>query len=238
MLLLSIITINYNNAEGLKKTVSSVLNQAFKNFEYIIIDGGSTDGSPEVMSLYAKHLAYSVSEKDKGIYNAMNKGISVANGEYCLFLNSGDYFADKHVLEKVFSVKRTVDILYGDMQTIDESGNIQHLKMPARTGMMHLYADTIWHPVSFIKTSLFKKFGPYNEAYKITGDYELFLRFILKHKASTEHLPFEISVFDTTGISSIPGKQRDLVIERRNAQDTYMPAFLLFFFRLYSKIRA
>ena len=87
---LSIITINYNNREGLRKTIESVVNQTYRNFEYIIIDGGSTDGSVEVVKEYADRISYWVSEPDNGIYNAMNKGVLAANGKYIQFLNSGD----------------------------------------------------------------------------------------------------------------------------------------------------
>ena len=99
---LSIITINLNNDTGLNKTIESVINQTLKNFEFIIIDGGSTDRSVELIKEYAGQINYYVSEPDKGIYNAMNKGIRQAQGEYCFFLNSGDYFVNESVLEKVF----------------------------------------------------------------------------------------------------------------------------------------
>ena len=98
----SIITINYNNCEGLRRTIESVVNQTCHDFEYIIIDGGSTDGSVDVIKQYADQIDYWVSEPDKGIYNAMNKGVAVAKGEYCLFLNSGDSLHNNSALAKVF----------------------------------------------------------------------------------------------------------------------------------------
>jgi len=110
---LSIITVNLNNAEGLRKTIESVVTQTFTDFEYIIIDGGSTDGSVEIIKLYADKITYWVSEPDKGIYNGMNKGIMVAKGEYCQFLNSGDWLVNENVLKEVFA---DVDIVYGDLK--------------------------------------------------------------------------------------------------------------------------
>jgi glycosyltransferase involved in cell wall biosynthesis len=98
---LSIITINYNNAEGLKRTIESVTGQTFRDFEYIVIDGGSTDGSTDVINEYADHISYWVSELDKGIYNAMNKGVAAAHGEYCNFLNSGDIYYNNEILANV-----------------------------------------------------------------------------------------------------------------------------------------
>ena len=112
---LSIITINFNNCEGLQKTIESVVSQSFKDFEWIVIDGGSTDGSRELLEQYADHITYWVSELDKGVYNAMNKGIKVAKGEYVNFMNSGDVYASASILEDVFSTSHTADVLYGYM---------------------------------------------------------------------------------------------------------------------------
>ena len=100
---ISIITVNYNDREGLKKTIESVINQTWQDFEFIIIDGGSTDGSREVIEQYKDKIDYWISEPDKGIYNAMNKGIKAASGEFLLFLNSGDRLIDKNITEKVIS---------------------------------------------------------------------------------------------------------------------------------------
>ena len=117
---LSVITINFNNAIGLEKTIKSVIEQKFTDFEFVIIDGDSSDGSKEIIKKYSNKISYWVSEKDKGIYNAQNKGIERAIGEYCLFLNSGDYLVDTTVFQTVFSEKRTQDIIYGDMITVYE----------------------------------------------------------------------------------------------------------------------
>ncbi len=118
MVKLSIITVNLNNSAGLRKTIESIVKQTFKDFEYIIIDGGSTDGSAEVIKEFADKITYWVSEPDKGIYNAMNKGILHAKGEYLLFLNSGDWLADDDLLSKVFCEPRTADIIYGHMNFV------------------------------------------------------------------------------------------------------------------------
>lgn len=112
---LSIITINLNNKSGLIKTINSVINQEFTDFEWIIIDGASTDGSKQLIEQYTQYITYWISEPDKGIYNAMNKGIKIAKGEYCLFLNSGDYLASKYTLKRVFSHNYTADIFIGNI---------------------------------------------------------------------------------------------------------------------------
>ena len=111
---ISIITITYNDLVGLKKTWQSIKCQKYKYYEWIVIDGGSTDGSKEFIIEHACEMSYWCSEKDKGVYNAQNKGTQHASGEYVIYMNSGDYFYDKHVLEKVFSAEMTADIIYGD----------------------------------------------------------------------------------------------------------------------------
>ena len=107
---LSIITVNLNNKAGLQKTIESVFSQTFTDYEYLVIDGGSEDGSKELIKKYENKFVYWVSEKDKGIFNAMNKGILKASGEYLLFLNSGDYFYDSAVLDDVFDKAASTDI--------------------------------------------------------------------------------------------------------------------------------
>ena len=110
---LSIITINYNNAAGLEKTIKSVISQTCKRYEFIIIDGGSKDGSKDIIEKYQDQITYWVSEPDNGIYNAMNKGVKVAKGEYCIFMNSGDIFVDNDVIRDVFNIGFSADIITG-----------------------------------------------------------------------------------------------------------------------------
>ena len=116
----SIITVNYNNYEGLRRTIKSVVCQTYKDYEYIIIDGGSTDGSAELIRQYTDHLTFWVSEPDKGIYNAMNKGVAHANGEYLNFMNSGDCFYDENVLQ---TLKAHLDSDIVEGQVFDQSTN-------------------------------------------------------------------------------------------------------------------
>jgi glycosyltransferase involved in cell wall biosynthesis len=204
MIKLSIITINYNNSNGLSKTIESIISQTFTDFEFIIIDGGSTDNSVEIIKKYSDKINYWVSEKDKGIFNAQNKGIEKASGEYCLFLNSGDYLINKKVLNKVFSENYPEDILYGNMKIVWGNRRSTIGKMPENISHFQMYRDTLWHPVSFIKRQLFEKYGNYDESYKIVADYDFFFRTIIKNNVSTRYFSTTISVFDCTGISSIP----------------------------------
>lgn len=222
MPILSIITINYNNAAGLKKTMESVLNQTFSDLEYIIIDGGSTDGSKQIIEQHNLKLSYWVSESDKGIYNAMNKGIKQAKGEYLLFLNSGDYLADKDVLNKVFKIKPTVDITYGNMLIEKPDGTIEQGYMPDKITFKQMVVDTLWHPVSFIKRTLFDKYGLYNENYKIVADYEFFFNTIIMHSVSTQYLNMTISVFNLNGQSSLSENKAKEQAERKRVLESYL----------------
>ena len=199
---LSIITINYNNADGLERTIKSVIAQSFGGFEYIVIDGGSTDLSVEIIKKYSAKINYWVSEKDNGIYNAMNKGIKVANGQYCLFLNSGDYLYNDIILEHVFSQINNEDIIYGDMMIDRGRHKLEYGSQPSKITFDFMVATTVWHPVSFIKKILFDKYGLYNEDLKIISDYEFFLKTILVEGVSTKYISLAISVFNTSGIGS------------------------------------
>ena len=222
MKILSIITINYNDCKGLEKTIESVLAQSNRNFEYLVIDGGSTDGSKELIEKYASQLTYWVSEKDGGIYHAMNKGIERAEAEYCLFLNSGDFLFNKNVLSDVIPFLGQPAIVYGDMMIDWGSNHITLGKMPDEITIDHMYNDTLWHPVSFIKKELFDTFGKYDETYKMVADYEFFFRTIISHKVSVKHIPVTISVYNVKGISSkAENKQRELT-ERQRVLNTYL----------------
>lgn len=193
----SIITINYNNAEGLRKTIESVINQTYKDYEYIIIDGGSTDGSTDVIKEYADKITYWISEKDDGIYNAMNKGVAVAKGDYCNFMNSGDVFYNKTVLEKVDDENYVEDIMTGDL--LFNNGCL--CISPKQVTMKDFYYKTLFHQASFIRTSLLKE-KPYDETLKIASDWKFFFEQIAIEGHSYIHLPFCIALFEVGGISA------------------------------------
>jgi glycosyltransferase involved in cell wall biosynthesis len=234
---LSVITINYNNKEGLEKTVLSVIQQTYTNFEYIIIDGNSTDGSKLVIEKYANNIHKWVSERDKGIYDAMNKGIAKASGVYCLFINSGDVLTQNKVLAQMMDNVFNEDIIYGDLKINRGNGQIQNGYSPNKIGLIRLYRDTLWHPVSFIKKELFEKFGMYNLDYKIVADYEFFVKVIIAKKISMRHLPVFVAEFDTSGLSMDLSKLQDQKKERMKVQENYFPRFILKIFRAYSKIK-
>jgi len=203
---LSIITINKNNAEGLKKTIESVVNQTFKDYEYIIIDGASSDGSVNIINEYSKYITYSISEPDEGIYYAMNKGVKVAKGEYSLFLNSGDYLSSKFILEKAFQYDFFEDIVYGNIIMKNSYG--QRMQMIRDHSLSILNAPgmgnllSVYHQSTFIKVNLFLRFGLYRTDLSIGSDQAFFVKVIFENGVTYRYIPATISVFNGTGISN------------------------------------
>ncbi len=230
MMKLSIITINLNNLTGLRKTIQSVVNQSFKDYEYIIIDGGSTDGSVDVIRQFEDKIAYWVSEPDMGIYNAMNKGIQKASSEYCMFLNSGDILSDSHILDNCFSNRFKEDIIYGNI-IFDDKGILKVYKLPSELSFYHFFDNSIAHPCTFIKRELFNKIGLYNENFKIVSDWEFFLKAIFLHKCSLLYLNIEIVLFNCEGITSY---SRDICVHERSlVLNELFPRFLNDYTRLF-----
>lgn len=218
--MISIITINYNNASGLNQTIKSVQNQTYKDFEHIIIDGGSTDESKEIIENHSKHFAYWVSEKDNGVYAAMNKGIAVAKGDYVQFLNSGDVFQDDAVLQAVaHHLGDKQDIYYGDLMFVgDQQPKLQ--TYPERLTLSYFVKRSLGHPASFIKKELFDEVFYYNEDFKIVSDWEFFICAICKYNASYKYIHRVIARFDVHGISSneayqeLIKQEKDIVLKK------------------------
>jgi glycosyltransferase involved in cell wall biosynthesis len=228
---LSIITINLNNSIGLEKTISSVLNQSFKNFEYIIIDGASHDNSIEIIKKHSCNIYYWVSEKDDGIYNAMNKGLKQASGEYCLFLNSGDHFYSDNALKEIFDYHPTEDILYCNIE-IKGNGKSRIHSFPDKLTFYWLFTEFIGHPSTLIKRSLFNTYGYYNENYKIVSDWEFFLLAIAKYQVTCKHYDITFATLYEGGISTNIGS-KELVIKER---DQVMKEHFKLFYDDYSEL--
>ncbi len=201
--LISIITVCYNEEKGIEKTCKSVAGQTHNNFEWIVIDGKSTDNTLNIIKKYKNKISTLISEKDKGRYDAMNKGISKAKGKFILFLNGGDSFVDNNVLENTSNLikedEEKNDIYYGD--AIYDNGEIvsfSHSKLNKK----FFKTKTISHQSTFIKKSLFSKYGKYNLKYKIVADFDFWVKTIAINKVKTKYLPLLISVFDLNGIST------------------------------------
>ena len=198
---INIVTINLNNANNIRRTIESVVNQTyFDKINYIIIDGGSDDGSVDIINEYSDKLAYWHSRKDNGLYNAMNIGIDACVGEYVLFLNSGDELCSNDVIEKCYN-KLGKDIVYGNLEVVIRPGKILIKKYPDKITPFWFSIDTIPHPSSFIKLDLLRK-EKYKEDYKIISDWIFFFNQILIKKCSYEYVDINIGKFYLGGISS------------------------------------
>jgi len=190
--LISIITVVYNSKKLLEQTIQSVINQTYKNIEYIIIDGGSTDGTIDVIKKYQSYLSFWSSEPDKGIFNAMNKGIDKATGNWLAFLNSGDYYYNSQVFDTIFSKELSdSDVIYGDMILKYSFGSF--LSKPLELSVFHEQFP-FSHPSSFIRSALAKRYK-FNEIFRLAADYDIFYRLFLQ-EFHFKYIPIVISVFE------------------------------------------
>ena len=243
---LSIITINYNNAEGLRKTLASVASQTYADIEHIIVDGGSTDGSVEIIREYVCangaqdggsktsqtgqtsrtkvcHQIRWISEPDKGIYNAMNKGIRMATGEYCQFLNSGDLLLNPHVTQQMIEHldqinaqrEEPIGVMYGNMKKVMPDGKILH---DACNGghdvtLNMFYRGCLNHSPAYVMRALFDKYGMYDESLRICSDWKFYLQSLVLGDESVAYVNVDVTLFDMTGISET---NKDLLNKERN----------------------
>jgi glycosyltransferase involved in cell wall biosynthesis len=193
----SIITINYNNKDGLIRTIKSVVNQIYEDYEYIIIDGGSNDGSVNIIKQYAKDITYWISEKDNGVYHAMNKGVAQAHGDYLIFMNSGDSFHAPNILNSVSDFQD--DIICGKVLKGESTIPSGHHK--STISLVDLMRGSLPHQAMFIKRELMKK-HPYDENYKILSDWKFCIEAIVFDNCSFCNINTIIADYDTSGIST------------------------------------
>jgi len=226
---ISIITINRNNDKGLKKTIESVIQQTYKNIEFIIVDGASSDNSVEIIKSYANSLSWWVSEPDSGIYNAMNKGLDKAGGEYLLFLNSGDYLENDSILQQVAPFLDGTDIVYGDL-IIAETGRQWVKKYNSKLTFGYFFYDTLPHQAAFINRNIITRVGSYDESLKVCADWKFFIDAVCRYNATLGYVNKIITVYDYTGVSSDPqnldwvNKEKYQVFEQHYQR--YLPDYL------------
>ena len=230
---LTIITINRNNAAGLEKTMQSVLSQTCQDFEYVVVDGASSDDSVEVIrrlaGQFGERLKW-ISEPDKGIYNAMNKGIGMASGTYLEFLNSGDRMASDDVVERMYdSLEKAGNpsILYGNMLKDMPDGKILKDRCFAGRDITFLgfYKGTLNHSPAYIRKDLFEKYGMYDESLKIVSDWKWYLQAIILGEEKPVYADIDVTLFDMTGISET-NKELDKA-ERKLVLSELIPATIL-----------
>ena len=224
MIQLSIITVNLNNKSGLEKTIQSVSQQNYKDYEHIIIDAGSTDGSLKIIEDKKNLFSYWVSEPDRGIYHGMNKGINKASGKYILFLNSGDYLLSKDALSIDFKTI-TQDIVYGHL-THNNNNVLNTSAYKDNIDLGFFFKSTLPHGSTFIKRELFLNYGLYKTDYIIVSDWIFFLERIVIDSCSTFNLNKAVSVFTVGGISTRPENKELVKQERVRYLNTIMPSFV------------
>ena len=223
---ISIITVNYNDKPGLIKTLESLFRQTWQDFEYIVVDGNSSDGSKEIISGYSSKINYAVSEPDSGIYNAMNKGIRAATGDYLFFLNAGDYFYDDEVLQKIQTeLDGSIDFYYGNV--VFKDGHQERIiEYPDKFSFHFFTYDCICHQASFIRRTLFDDHFYYNENLKIVSDWEFLIYTICRQNISYKHLDVIVCYYDFSGISSRPESEPLKLSERAQVMTRYFPSFI------------
>lgn len=199
---ISIITVSLNIVDAIELTLRSIVSQTFQDFEWIVIDGSSTDGTIDVINKYSERINVFISEPDGGPYDAMNKGIIRATSDYLIFINGGDYIESPTTLEKIFYHKLCADIIYGNIITIDRYGHHFLMVLPSKITKSFHYRKTLPHQSTIIKRSLFKDIGLYDTSYKIAADYDFTMKALFKYKSTTQYIKETFSVFSSGGISS------------------------------------
>lgn len=205
---ISVITASYNNADTIGDTIRSVLSQDYQDIEYIIIDGASSDDTLKIIEKYKSRISRIVSEKDSGIYFALNKGIDLATGDVIAFLHADDLYPNEKILSQVMRIfsEKKADSVYGDLHYVDRKDTSKVL----RNWKSGEYKDGLFlqgwmppHPAFFLKKSCYEKFGNFNTSFVTAADYELMLRMLHKNKITTQYLPETLVKMRTGGTSNV-----------------------------------
>lgn len=210
---ISIITASYNNADTIRDTIVSVLEQDYPEIEYIIVDGASSDDTLKVVDEFRPRIAKIISEKDAGIYDALNKGIENASGDVIAFLHADDIYAGKNVISKVMKIFRdeNADSVYGDLYYVDRADTAKIVRNWKAGKYSHGLFLKGWmppHPSFFLKREMYRKYGSFNTSLRSAADYELMLRMLHKHKISSVYLPEVIVKMRTGGVSNVSLRNR------------------------------
>ena len=204
--LISIITVVYNNEEFIEQCIQSVISQEYKNIEYIIIDGGSTDNTLKIIEKYKDKINTLISKKDNGIYDAFNKGIKVCKGKYVGFLNSDDYFYSSKSVSLISSVfkKNMVNVVFSNIQIIERHKNYQIRSINSKNFNLFKFRLGIAppHPTFYCSKEMYSKVGLYSTNYGVSADYEMMLRILYTQKASYVHLNAITVIMRSGGISN------------------------------------
>ncbi len=239
VLSLTIVTINRNNSIGLQKTLKSIIAQTYSRIELIIVDGASSDNSMEVVNdIIASNVRgfqlITISEPDSGIYNAMNKGLKYATGDYIFFLNSGDVFIDNQVVETVFSEINNEDVIYGNI-CIEQNNKIKILHSNPQIQFFDKYQhDMPPHPATFVRRTKISELGGFDEEYRIISDVILIMKLFSDRNIKYKFLDIPITFFNLDGISSQSSNELLIYKERRNFIISNYPKYLNDFENIYT----
>ena len=210
---ISIITVCRNAESTIETTVQSVMNQDYRNIEYILIDGKSSDKTVSIIEKYKNRISKLISEKDDGMYFALNKGIRLATGDVIGFLHADDFYANEKIISRVAKEmdSKKVDSIYGDLQYVSKENPqkiFRHWKSQPYNTSLFLKGWMPPHPTFFVKRKCYEQFGAFNTTFSIAADYELMLRFLYKNKISTSYIPEVLVKMRTGGISNVTFKSR------------------------------
>lgn len=209
----SIITISYNDLAGLKRTYESIRRQTFVDYEWIVIDGGSTDGTKAFLEDHAQELSFWCSEPDKGVYNAQNKGTLHAKGEYCIYMNSGDSFFADDVLENIFKENHDADVIYGNWMLVFEDGETRVGPAPKVADLAYFFDDNMCHQAMLIRTEAVRN-RPYDESLRIYADWEEWLALYMQGKVF-ERVDMIVCNFMVGGLSTGDNASEKLKRQRK-----------------------
>lgn len=232
---IAVVTICFNDRQGLQRTMESVFAQQCEGLEYIVIDGGSTDGSVDLIRSNVERIDRWVSEKDDGIFDAQNKGWHMATAPWVLFLNSGDTLIAPDVLGKALSMIPTgTDVAYGDIALSDERGVHATKRYPARISEAWLMKESLPHPAQFIRREILEAHGGYDTSFRIAADHAFIVRLRKQARPVFRKLDLVVSCFDTRGLSSDPSRQEELRLERKEIQRRYAPRLWYWIYQAYA----
>lgn len=227
---LSIITINYNNASGLEKTIKSIIPILGADIEYIVIDGASTDNSRDIIKQYSANITYWTSEPDEGIFDAMNKGTNKAKGEYLLYINSGDIVNENVDIQRILDNLNNHDIIYYDIRVIGEEQNIDFVKSnPNYLDFKFFVEDTLPHQSTFIKKDFIVHYGGYPKYTKFAGDWILFIDAICRKECTYKHVDEVFSTYFLDGITAQPDNFKLLWEEKNEHIRIFYPIYNSFY---------
>lgn len=216
----SVITVNLNNRAGLESTFESVISQDYPSLEYLIIDGESKDGSKEFIQANSEKINFWLSERDSGVYEAMNKGIRNATGDYLIFLNSGDTFTGPDSISKLIFGSQGEELVFGNI-LVEETEKSWIKKYPDTLTFKYFYFESIPHPACLISRKLFDQIGLYDTSLKIASDWKFFLLAVVKNNCSYRYVDQLISTFRLGGMSSTKENEGALEYERRSTLRKY-----------------